>query len=193
METVLNEINNIEYDVFKTLYLIKTDEDLFLVYSSFIDKDINDLIQDIKKDLLDDSTNGILYEIFESIILVEDKYLNIYNKITHDFDIVIEKPKKVEDTKTKNNFKLPRRYGKDKIIKDIKKEDRKATQAEKTMIAINTIKNIYCALERKIINDIFTERGDYDGTKILNDEEYRDIIALQELMSNKLKKILIKK
>jgi hypothetical protein len=192
METIVNDSNMIEYDIFKTLYLIKTDEDLYSVYSTFTSKSINELISDIKNDSLDDKLNNTIYDIFESIILVEEKYIEIYEKITHDFGIVIKKPEQTINVDVSKS-KLPRRYGKDKVLNDIKKDNRKATQAEKTMIALNNIKNLYCILERKLINDIFVERNEFDGSKILEDEEYRDIIALQELMSNKLKNIIKKK
>jgi len=192
METIVNDSNVIEYDIFKTLYLIKMDEDLYSVYSTFTSKDINEIISDIKNNILDDKLNNIIYDIFETIILIEDKYVEIYKNITHDFGVVVNKPKETTNVSV-SKFKLPRRYGKYKVLDDIKKDNRKATQAEKTMISLNNIKNLYCILERKLINDIFVERNEFDGSKILEDEEYRDIIALQELMTNKLKNIIKKK
>jgi len=70
-----------------------------------------------------------------------------------------------------------RRYGKDKILNDIKSENRKSTQIERTMFAINEIRNIYCNLERKLIHDLFVERNEIKEGYYLTDEEYRDIIA----------------
>jgi hypothetical protein len=61
------------------------------------------------------------------------------------------------------------------------------------MFAINEIRNIYCNLERKLIHDLFVERNEIKEGYYLTDEEYRDIIATQELLSNKLKKILNRK
>lgn len=193
MESIIENNNEIKYDIYKTLYVIKTDDDLYTIYKSFITKDINALIKDIQNGELNDKDNNIIQDIFESIILVEDKYINTYNNITHDFKPVTNNNNNNKVDIIEDVFKLPRRYGKDKIIKDINKENRKATQAEKAMMSLNTIKNLYCVLERKIVNDIFVERNKYSGSKLLEDDEYRDIIALQELMSNKLKKILNKK
>jgi hypothetical protein len=48
-------------------------------------------------------------------------------------------------------------------------------------------------LERKLIHDLFVERNEIKEGYYLTDEEYRDIIATQELLSNKLKKILNRK
>ena len=48
-------------------------------------------------------------------------------------------------------------------------------------------------LERRLIHDLFVDREDIDGDKVLTDGECRDIIAIAELMTNKLKALLDKK
>ncbi len=178
--------NNIEFDLYKTLYLIKTNDDLFSVYEMGISDSLDETLFFIKNNSLSESVYGYLHEIFTSIILVEEKYLTIYNSINHSY----ETPKQIVVSKS---FILPRRYGKNNIIKDIKSENRKSTQIERTMFAINEIKNVYCNLERKLIHDLFVERNEIKEEYYLTEEEYRDIIATQELLSNKLKKILNRK
>jgi hypothetical protein len=183
METIAN---NIEFDLYKTLYLIKTNDDLFSVYEMGISDSLDETLFYIKNNSLSEGVYGYLHEIFTSIILVEEKYLSIYNSINHSY----EAPKQIETSKP---FVLPRRYGRNKILNDIKSENRKSTQIERTMFAINEIRNIYCNLERKLIHDLFVERNEIKEGYYLTDEEYRDIIATQELLSNKLKKILNRK
>jgi len=196
METNVIESEAIEYDVLKTIYLIKINEDLTCVFETLTSKTIDEIISDIRNNSLDEVIDNTLREIFDSIIKVENEYLDIYKVITtlpeDEIKIIAPKPKEIK-VKSESKFELPRRYGKDKILKDIKNDNRGATQIEKAMFSLNTIKNIYCVLERKLINDLFSERGLSDEKQILTDIEYRDIIAIQELMTNKLKTILNKK
>jgi hypothetical protein len=172
----------VTFDIFKTLYLIKTDEDLLAVFNMGVDISIQTAITSAKNGLLSDKTLEYVEGIYK-IIVDNESYLERYEKLIHSI-----KPEPVE--LTEEEFQIPRRYGKDKVVADIQRDQRKASQVEKTIIAVNSIKNMRANLERRLIHDLFIEREEFDGKRILTDEQCRDIIALQMLMANKLEDIL---
>ena len=124
--------NNIEFDLYKTLYLIKTNDDLLSVYDMAIEDSLDETLSFIKNGSLSEPVYNYLHDMFTSIILNEESYLSIYNSITHSY----EATKQIEISKP---FITPRRYGKDKILNDIKSANRKSTQIERTIFAINEI------------------------------------------------------
>lgn len=172
----------VTFDIFKTLYLIKTDEDLLAVFNMGVDISIQTAITSAKNGLLSDNTLEYVEGIY-NIIVDNESYLERYEKLIHTI-----KTEPVE--LTEEEFQIPRRYGKDKVVADIQRDQRKASQIEKTIIAVNDIKNMRANLERRLIHDLFIEREEFDGKRILTDEQCRDIIALQMLMANKLEDIL---
>ncbi len=97
---------------------------------------------------------------------------------------VIEQPK---TQPIKAEKKLPRRYGKAYIEKDIKNQDGKATNAQLTALAVNELKNIYVNLNARLINDMLTD------TPKLTEEDYREIRSAVTIVKNKLKDVLKKK
>lgn len=183
METVMT--NEVSFDVFKTLYMIKIDDDLLSVFNMGVNTSIQTAITNAKNGLLSDKTLEYL-EGIHKLIVENESYLEKYLKLTHNYNTEV-----VETTG--EEFSFPRRYGKDKILSDIKGDDRKSTQIEKAMFSLNSIKNMYVNLERRLIHDLFVERGAVDGELVLTDEECRDIVAIQKLMETKLKSILNKK
>jgi hypothetical protein len=174
--------NEVTFDIFKTLYLIKTNEDLLEVFNMGVDISIQTAITSAKNGLLSDKTLEYVEGIYK-IIADNESYLERYEKLIHNI-----KPEPIE--LTEEEFQIPRRYGKDKVVADIQRDQRKASQVEKTIIAVNGIKNMRANLERRLIHDLFIEREEFDGKRILTDEQCRDIIALQMLMANKLDDIL---
>jgi hypothetical protein len=174
--------NEVTFDIFKTLYLIKTNEDLLEVFNMGVDISIQTAITSAKNGLLSDKTLEYVEGIY-NIIVDNESYLERYEKLIHNV-----KPEPIE--LTEEEFQIPRRYGKDKVVADIQRDQRKASQVEKTIIAVNSIKNMRVNLERRLIHDLFIEREEFDGKRILTDEQCRDIIALQMLMVNKLDDIL---
>ena len=180
--------NKVAFDLFKVLYMIKTDDDLLDVFNMGVSIDIQTTITTAKNGLLSDKTLEYIEGLYK-IIVENESYLERYVKLVGNVE-----PVKVEKVElTEEEFIIPRRYGKDKVLADIEKDQRKASQVEKAIIAANSIKNIYVNLERRLIHDLFVERGEFEGEVILTDEECRDIIAIQQLMNNKLRCILSKK
>ena len=152
--------NEVVFDVFKTLYMVKTNEDLLDVFNMGVSIDIQTAITTAKNGLLSDKTLEYLEGMY-NIIVDNESYLEQYEKLVHNIA-----PEQVE---------------------------LKSSQVEKAIIASNSIKNMYVNLERRLIHDLFVERGEFEGDVVLTDEECRDIIAIQQLMANKLRGIFNKK
>ena len=94
---------------------------------------------------------------------------------------------KIKKLKKKKENKLPRRYGKNSVLKDIEKQGGKPTNAQLTALSVNELKNTYVNLNSRLIKDMLMDKP------ILTDEDYRDIRATITLLNNKLKNILKKK
>lgn len=100
--------------------------------------------------------------------------------------------KTVSKTQTKSNpvkskTEKVRRYGKDKILKDIEAQGGKATQLQNAMLSLNTLKNLWVNLSARGVKDLTT------GTNILSDEDCRNIISVVTIAERKLEDILKKK
>ena len=121
------------------------------------------------KNLLDDKTKTVIKDIFDKIILTQDRLIDKYKKLS---------------TILASTNRLPRRYGKDKVIKDIEKQNGKATNPQLTALELNDLRNIYSKLNKRVINDMLSD------SPILTDEDHRSIRATIILLKNKLKPIL---
>ena len=82
---------------------------------------------------------------------------------------------------------LPRRYGKEKILKDIKEQGGKATPLQNAMLRTNDLKNIYANLAARGIKDML------GGTNMLSDADCRDITSAITIVERKLEEILKRK
>ena len=236
-------VNNIEFDLYKTLYLIKTNDDLLTVYDMGISDSLDETLFYIKNNSLSDDVYRYLHDIFSSIILVEEKYLSIYNSINHSY----EAPKQIEVTfdifktlhmiksnkdllevfnmevlidiqtvittaknsllsdktleyikglygiivdnesyleqylKLTNNiapvqvelteeeFQIPRRYGRKRILLDIENQNGISTNAQLASLENNRLKNLYALIDRRLIKKMLNndnKLSDEDCIKI---------------------------
>ena len=101
--------------------------------------------------------------------------------------VIIEPAPVVKVKKETKESTLPRRYGKVKILEDIKEQGGKATNQQLTALAINDLKNMYVNLSNRLIKDMLLE------DKVLTDEDMRDIRSAIKIVESKLKHILKKK
>lgn len=93
----------------------------------------------------------------ENVIHVTEAY-----KVKHDKPVKVVKAKEVE---------IPRRYGKEKIQKDIEAQGGKATPVQRAMLKVNDLKNIYVNLSTRGIKDMVA------GAESLSDEDCRKIVS----------------
>lgn len=96
-------------------------------------------------------------------------------------------PDKISDKTTTNEKKLPRRYGKQQIQKDILNQGFKATPLQLAGLKLNDLKNLNVNLMNKFI------RENHLGTNVLTDADALEIIATVNMVERKLEKILKKK
>lgn len=146
--------------------------------------------------------------------LLIDKYRRVANGETITDEIVVEnedkvisptpslptvsevKPEKIANIKKKPEIKvakpkidneLPRRYGKEKIEKDIEAQGGKATPVQKAMLKVNNLKNIVVNLADRGKKDMLT------GSQILSDVDCREIVSVVTIAERKLEEILKRK
>jgi len=199
MAKIVEKITELDYNELATLGVIEQDSDLTFILMDDTNMSFNMLRTLSKENKLSDTTKENLRSIFDKIILTKpnliDKYLRLTN--TSEVSVKVEEPvveaieepmEPVKKTrKSKKEVKLPRRYGKELIEKDVQNQGGKATNAQLTALAINDLKNTYVNLNKRLINDMLTDKP------ILTDEDYRDIRATITLLNNRLKHVLKKK
>lgn len=193
MATEIQKLQDLEYDELIALLVIQNDEDLASIISQETNLSFNVLISLSKENKLSEETKTLIEEVFEKIILTKADLISKYNRIkdsstqipinspTMDDSIdLVKKPLKKEKS-------LPRRFGKDKIEEAIKSQGGKATNVQLAALAVNDLKNIWCNLNTRLINDMLTD------SPILSDEDYREITASILILKRKFKEILKKK
>lgn len=211
MSTEVKKLKEIEYNELITLGVVESDEDLCSIFKEQIKLPFNILYRLSKTGQINDTTKELLIDIFDKVIVTKkeliEKYLRLADSggktlsvaepkqlpneyveavITNKIEepIVVEKP---VVSKPKKERKIPRRYGKEKILKDIETQDGKMTPLQNAMLKVNTLKNIYVNLSARGIKDMVS------GTKLLSDEDCRDIVAVVNIAERKLENILKRK
>jgi len=196
MAVKIEKLAELQYDELLTLGVIEQDKDLSTIFLEDVNISFNMLRTLSKEGNLSKDTKERIFEYFDKIILTKKSFIEHYMRLA-DTNIkmetsVIEEvksepepPKKTR--KPKREVELPRRYGKDVILKDIEKQGGKATNAQLTALAVNDLKNAYVNLNARLINDMLTDKP------ILTDEDYRDIRATITLLNNRLKHVFKKK
>lgn len=164
---------NIDFDVIKTLNTVESDSDLTSVFRDEIKTDYEILRNMARDKTLPKNIVGILKELFEKIILERKNFREYYMGIS--------------DSAPPEVPQLPRRYGKNKVLEDIKKAGGKKTELQRAMLAINDLKNMYVNLSNKCI------KAYIGGEDCLNDTDFKAIVATSELVHKKLNPILKKK
>lgn len=217
MATEVQKLKDLNYDEVSALSVIEKDEDLNEIFTDEVKMSFNLLRTLSEEGKLSQDTQDFIRQLFDKVILTKTTLINKYvlfaqangktiqtiNLIepeeeeevepeVEEEEIEEEEPEEVElktseDTKAKGTKKLPRRYGKANILKDIEAQGGKPTSAQLTALAINELKNIYVNLNARMVNDLLTD------TPKLTVEDYRDIRATITITKNKLKTILKKK
>jgi len=210
MAVVLEKLTDLAYNELITLQVIEKNEDLLELFYSESEIKFPAIYQLQKEGKLDTYIKEFTKTIFDSLIVTKQGFIDKYRKIEslHDavndaandaiVEAIIEKEAIIEAEpviensndavsdveKPKKERALPRRYGKQYILKDIAKQGGVATSQQRAGLKVADLKNIYVNLERRLINDMLTEN------KKLTVEEYRLITATVEIVETKLKEIL---
>ena len=215
MKTKVEKIADLTFSPIITIGVIEKDNDLTEVFKEDINLPFPILYRLAKEDGLTTETLELLESIFNNVILAKPNLIESYKRLggedlveetsTNELvkpvkDIIKDKVSSItKDVKIKKlqgskpgfggviENSVPRRYGKVKILSDIKEQDGKATNAQLTALAVNDLKNIYVNLSRRLIKDMLLK------DKILTDEEMREIRSAIKIVEAKLKHILKKK
>lgn len=207
---VAEKLADLEYNEQVTLAIVEGEDDLRNIFidetkvKSFV------LLRTLAKaNQLNNETKSFLRMIFDQVILTKQELIDKYHLLSskgefvEDYKDVIsvatfEVPKVAEPViqKSKDIFKgvkepkekeIPRRYGKEKILRDIEAQGGNATPLQNAMLKVNGMKNIYVNLNARLIKDMFGK------DRILSDEDYRTINSVMMIMERKLEDILKKK
>ena len=174
--------NGLVYDELTTLSIIDRDEILTDVFNSFINIPFNVLYILQREGKLTDETKSVLNDMFEKTIINNNahngNYRRLYNELNKDKNSSKHSP---------ITPKIPRRYGKSKLLKDIDEQGGKKTTVQNTLLHLNQLKNTYLKLERKLIRTMVNNDG------FVSDDECREINTAIITLNNKLKNTINKK
>jgi len=201
---IIDKLKDLDYNEVIALAVIDKDSDLKEIFTDEVKTSFNLVISLSKEDKLNEDTKSFIRKLFDKVILSKPILIDWYLRLMSESTQTDETPEVVESvaviepeptkipspspvSKPKKEKALPRRYGKDNILKDIEKQGGKATNAQLTALAVNDLKNMYVNLNSRLVNDMLTEN------KKLTDEECREIRATIKILENKLRPILKKK
>jgi hypothetical protein len=200
MAFTFEKVAELKYDELITLYLIETEELLNELFVEKVKTPFNLLYKFSKEggELLSAETKEIIFQLFDNIILTKkslaDRYQHLQNTgyvnqvlVKKGIDEVVEPtPVAVEETPKKEKA-LPRRYGKDKILKDIKDQGSPATPLQRAMIDLNDVRNLYVKLSDRGIKDLL------GGGQNFTEEDCRKISAIVKTFKQQTEAIINKK
>ena len=194
-EIILDEL---EFDLAKVLLVIAQNEDLDEVFrGGKITIPYNMLQTMVSNGTFPDEILERAQGVFNHIILGNQKPRTAYIKLLKTNSITEEvilpsinpsiEPEEIssELPEDKPTNKLPKHYGKARILKDIEENNGKS-ELDLAMLALNDLRNIYAKLKSRCIKDKL------NGTKLLTQADCRDILAVVRIAENKLAHILKK-
>lgn len=171
--------NKPKFDVIKALHVIEHDQDLSTVFGKTDSLQYDLLYAAAKQNTLSPQIVGRVKEIFERIILLNQKPRRAYLKLQSEEVTEGVKPP------IKLKFILPKHYGKKRILSDIKL-NKAQTELDKAMLALNKLRNLYAKVKRRAIKDKLTDE------RVLTTQACREIVAAIKILENKFEKALKK-
>jgi hypothetical protein len=208
MESFFTKIADLKFDRLTTLRIIEKIEDLNAIFTDEVKLPFSVLYRLANDGKLPDSIDEMITSIFEELISTKEEYAVRYNQLLNtgeDFvlepvveavaepvvePVVETKPKVVKVVKVAkvvNDKSIPRRYGKERIDKDIANQGGVATPIQRAMLSTNNLKNLFVNISNKLIKDYFADEP------TLTDEDYRKIQAVVTTVERQFKEIIKKK
>lgn len=206
MAFTFEKVADLKYDELITLYLIETEELLNELFVEKVKTPFNLLYKCSKEggEMLSAETKDLIFQLFDNIILTKkslaDRYQHLQNTdyvnqvlVKKGVDEIVEPTPVVEETPVavvatpKKEKALPRRYGKDKILKDIKDQGSPATPLQRAMIDLNDVRNLYVKLSDRGIKDLL------GGGQNFTEEDCRKISAIVKTFKQQAEAIINKK
>jgi hypothetical protein len=207
MSFTFEKVAELKYDELISLYIIETDDILKEIFEEKVKTPFNLLYTFIKDggELVSSETKEVIFEMFDKLIStrvsLSERYKNLQQTGYVSKKIGIEQPitetivkptievveptvEAVKPTKAKKERELPRRYGKDKILKDIKEQDKPATPLQRAMIDLNDVRNLYVKMCDRGIKDML------GGGQNFTEEDCRKISAMIKTFKQQAEKIM---
>lgn len=196
MAKTIEKLAELEYNELVTLGMMEQCGDLREIFTDEIKVPFTMLYSLQKEGKLNDETKQLLVELFENLILTSKDLIGKYQRLmqspptpqTEPVEVaeVVEEVIEVEEVavveapikevikdkvSVKKESVIPRRYGKEKITKDIEAQGGKSTPVQRAMLKVNDLKNIYVNLSTRGIKDMIA------NTDSLSDEDCRKIVS----------------
>jgi len=192
MEVVTKE--QLVFDVIKVLTVIETDSDVDEIFRKGGFKQSYEMLCTlVKENSLPDEILDRLKGIYTHIIMQNQKPLRAYAKLFLNDENPIEVAaakeiiaEEIIDDGKPIKYKLPKHYGKNKIMADIEANNGVITELDRAMLALNDLRNVYCKLKRRCVKEKKLD------IKKLTDTDYRDIVAVIKTIEKKMADILKK-
>ena len=126
------ETTQVEFDIFKTLHVIEKDTVLSEIFMGNINVSFDVLKSMAKENTLDSEVAERARKIFDEIIVNNNEPLQIYTSYKEE---AIEVKTEVPTKDSKSKIKLPKHYGKKRILQDIESAATK-TELDRAMLAL---------------------------------------------------------
>jgi len=207
MSFTFEKVADLKYDELVTLYVIETDDLLKEMFVEKVKTPFNLLYKFIKDggEMISPETKEEIFQLFDKIILTRETLSERYEKllntnfinqflikkgVLNNEEVITEvKTEPIIEVKTevKKEKALPRRYGKDKILKDIKDQGSPATPLQRAMIDLNDVRNLYVKLSDRGIKDLL------GGGQNFTEEDCRKITSIIKTFKQQTELIINKK
>jgi hypothetical protein len=207
MSFTFEKVADLKYDELVTLYVIETDDLLKEMFVEKVKTPFNLLYKLIKDggEMISPETKEEIFQLFDKIILTRETLSERYEKllntnfinqflikkgVLNNEEVITEvKTEPIIEVKTevKKEKALPRRYGKDKILKDIKDQGSPATPLQRAMIDLNDVRNLYVKLSDRGIKDLL------GGGQNFTEEDCRKITSIIKTFKQQTELIINKK
>ena len=173
-------MEDINFDLVRTVQVIQMDEDLTAMFvKKFPEANFDSVLEAAKKGVLDNESVKYAEGIYNSIILSKKVLKELYVRNL----VAVSTPKSEVKEKKARVKKLPKEYNKIRIDADVKENGGVATEFHKAMLALSNMKNIRARLNAK------GNRQRYADGKPFTDAECREILAVVQIIENRLGKI----
>ena len=207
MSFTFEKVADLKYDELVTLYVIETDDLLKEMFVEKVKTPFNLLYKLIKDggEMISPETKEEIFQLFDKIILTRETLSERYEKllntnfinqflikkgVLNNEEVITEvKTEPIIEVKTevKKEKALPRCYGKDKILKDIKDQGSPATPLQRAMIDLNDVRNLYVKLSDRGIKDLL------GGGQNFTEEDCRKITSIIKTFKQQTELIINKK
>ncbi len=209
MSFTFEKVAELKYDELISLYVIETDDMLKEIFEEKVKTPFNLLYLFIKDNdnKVSEETKEVIFEMFDKLIstrvslserykhLQDTGYVNkkIQEKYptteiqTIEQPIIVDKPITVQTPKVKKEKAIPRRYGKEKILRDIKEQNHPATALQRAMIDLNDLRNLYVKLSDRSIRDLLGNGQNF------SEEDCRKISAMIKTFKQQADSIINKR